>query len=212
MVFKSLERIKSALPEVIHVVMFYNNGIIYQTTFEQSFNIPKIGENLAKLVIRVQKIYDLCNFKVGDYKKLIFETDDISMILLKLGEDSNIALFFKKEIDINQHLKSIRRYLKKIEVLIDMDKIGIKFQDLEIKEKDLKESQGELSLKYEKLEDLKKKQVDAEEKKDQERLLQFNKEITDLKEISSKIEREIEEKRKEIEKTKEEIEKEKNRI
>ena len=212
MVFKSLERIKSALPEVIHVVMFYNNGIIYQTTFEQSFNIPKIGENLAKLVIRVQKIFDLCNFKVGVYKKLIFETDDISMILLKLGEDSNIALFFKKEIDINQHLKSIRRYLKKIEILIDMDKIGIKFQDLEIKEKDLKERQGELNLKYEKLKDLINKQVDAEKKKDQERVLQFNKEITDLKEVCSKIEREIEDKRKEIEKTKEEIKKEKTGI
>ena len=98
MVFKSVSRIQKALPEVLHVAMFYNNGTIFQTTIDQQYNIPKLGEHMAEALNHLRKVYETCNFTLIDYKKLIFETDEISIILLKLGEDSNLALFFKKEM------------------------------------------------------------------------------------------------------------------
>ena len=95
MVLKSIKRIKDALPEVIHIVMFYNNGTVFQSTFDQQINIPKLGEHLAEALNQVFKSYEICNFSFSAYKKLIFETDKMSSIILKLGEDSNIALFFE---------------------------------------------------------------------------------------------------------------------
>ncbi len=210
MVFKSLEGIKNALPELLHSVMFYNNGIIYQTTFEQNLNIPKIGENLAELVTYVQKIYDLCDFKVDEFKKIIFETDDISMILLKLGEDTNIALFFRKESNIDQKLKSIRRYLKKIEQLIDMDQIDLKMQELEVKDKELKEYQADLLMKQNELKEMKRKLLEAERSDNLENYKLLSKEFNDIKESYQDLENKIEEKQKNITQIKEEIEKEKS--
>ena len=67
MVFKSVKRIKAALPEVQHIVMFYNNGIIYQSTFEPHVNIPKLGENLADLIAHMHSIYELSNFPSEGY-------------------------------------------------------------------------------------------------------------------------------------------------
>ena len=125
MVLNSVKRIKEVLPEVIHVVMFYNNGTVFQCTFDQQYNIPKLGEHLAETLRQVFEVYKACNFDYSEYKKLIFETDKISVIILKLGEESNIALFFEKEMDIDQKLKSIRKYVKRIEELIDMDQSEI---------------------------------------------------------------------------------------
>ena len=132
MVLRSVKNIKDALPEVIHVVMFYNNGTVYQSSFDQHYNVPKLGEHLAEALNQIFKVYETCNFGFSDYKKLIFETNKISVIILKLGEDSNIALFFEKEHDINQKLKSIRRYIKKIEELIDMDQSEIETQEKQV--------------------------------------------------------------------------------
>ncbi len=133
MVLRSVKRIKEVLPEVEHIVMFYNNGMVFQCTFDQHYNVPKLGEHLAEAVNQFHRIYETCSFDYNNYKKLIFETDKISVIILKLGEESNIALFFKKEIDINQKLQSIRRYIKRIEKLIDMDISEV--QSLENEEK-----------------------------------------------------------------------------
>jgi len=136
MVFKNIKRIQTALPEVLHIVMFYNNGTIFQTTFEQDINIPKLGENIAEILSHVQKLYEICNFDLVDYKKLIFETENISLIIIKLGENSNLGLFFKKEEDKDLKLNAIRRYLSRIEELIDMDKAELERQALENKEED----------------------------------------------------------------------------
>ena len=57
MVWKNVKLIQAALPEVIHVAMFYNNGTIFDTTFEQSVNIPKLGEHLAELLNQMRRIY-----------------------------------------------------------------------------------------------------------------------------------------------------------
>ena len=138
MVLRNIESIKEALPEVIQVVMFYNNGTVFQTTFDQHYNVPKLGEDLAEALDHIFKVYKICEFDFSSYKKLIFETDTISVIILKLGEDSNLALFFEKRLDIDQRLKSIRRYIKKIEQLIDMDLSQLLLQEKENENKDLK--------------------------------------------------------------------------
>jgi len=138
MVFKNIKRIQTALPEVLHIVMFYNNGIIFQTTFKQDINIPKLGENIAKMLSHVQKLYEICNFDLVDYKKLIFETENISLIIIKLGENSNLGLFFKKEEDKDLKLNAIKRYLSRIEELIDMDKAELEMKSFEEKEEDNK--------------------------------------------------------------------------
>jgi hypothetical protein len=205
MVFKNIQRIKNALPEVLHVAMFYNNGTIFQTTFEQDINIPKLGENLAELLNRIQKIYDVCNIKLDYYKKLIFETDDISISVLKLGEDSNLALFFKKEQDQDLKLQSIRRYIHRIENLIDMDRIELKIQELGIKEEELKNLQNTLSSKGDQINDLEvlygKELLEQESDK-------VKREIKSLEEECTKLKLDIEIKKKEIDFLKDKIEQE----
>jgi len=147
MVFKNIQRIKRAMPEVLHIVMYYNNGTVYQTTFESSMNIPKIGENLAESIAHIKILYELCNFTYKEYNKLIFETDEISMIILKLGEDSNIALFFKKEDDTDLKLTTIKRYLSRIESLIDMNEKEILLQEILVNEEELKNMKMNLQSK-----------------------------------------------------------------
>jgi len=148
-VFKNIQRIKKAIPEVLHIVMYYNNGTVYQTTFDSNMNVPKIGENLAESLAHIKIVYDLCNFAYKEYNKLIFETDEISTIILKLGEDSNIALFFKKEDDTDLKLTAIKRYLSRIESLVDMDEKELLLQDILVKEEELKNIKLNLQLKQE---------------------------------------------------------------
>ena len=149
MVFKNIQRIKKALPEVLHVVMYYNNGTVFQTTFEQNINIPKLGENLAEILEHIKKLYELCDFKFEKYNKLIFETEEISTIVLKLGEDSNIALFFRKEEDINLKLTAIKRYLSRIESLVDMNEKELLIQEILAKEEELVTLKTNFQLKQE---------------------------------------------------------------
>ena len=169
MVFKSIAQIQKALPEVLHVAMFYNNGTIYQTTIDQEYNIPKLGEHIAEALNHLRKVYKICDFSLIDYTKLIFETDEISIIILKLGEDSNLALFFKKEMDIDQKIKSIHRYIKKIEELIDVDKVQLEFQELEKIDKELKKLNADLQEKQQEIKKLEEKQelLDPETSKDE---------------------------------------------
>lgn len=161
MVFKNILRIKAALPEVKHVAMFYNNGTIFQTTFEQETNIPKLGENLAGVLNHVRKLYEICTFNFEVYKKIIFETDDMSIIILKLGEDSNIALFFKKEEELK--LTAIKRYMTRIEELIDMDERELIIQDIIEKEEEIKNLKELLHEKKEIIEKLGKEFKKIEE-------------------------------------------------
>jgi hypothetical protein len=177
LVFKNITRIKSALPEVLYVVMFYNNGTVFQTTFEQEINIPKLGENLAALINHVKSVYELCRFKINAYKKLIFETDDISIIILKLGEDSNIALFFKKEEDKELKLTAIKRYIIRIEELIDMDEKEIILHEILSKEEELKNLNDLLNGKEQVINQLKEKLEVLEKKELLEELKIIEKEL-----------------------------------
>jgi len=154
MVFKNINRIKSSLPEVKHVAMFYDNGTIFQTTFEQDINIPKLGENFAEVLNHMRKLYEICQIKLNTYEKIIFETDNISIMIIKLGEESNIALFFKKEDDETLKISAIRRYLAKIEDLVDMDKNELIFQEILSKEDELKKNQESFKIIESKLDKL----------------------------------------------------------
>lgn len=167
MVFKNINRIKSSLPDVKHVVMFYDNGTIFQTTFEQDINIPKLGENLAEVLNHMKKLYEICQITLNNYEKIIFETDNLSTMILKLGEESNIALFFKKEEDETLKISAIRRYLAKIEDLIDMDKNEIIFQEILSKEDELKKNQERFKMIESKLKEL---EMGESELNDQERI------------------------------------------
>ncbi len=204
-VFKNITRMKAALPEVLHIIMFYNNGTVFQTTLEQEINIPKLGENLAELLNNIRNVYSLCNFKLEGYKKLIFETDDISIIILKLGEESNIALFFKKEEDKELKLTAIKRYITRIEELIDMDEKEIILHEVLEKEEQLRNLQVLLNNKEQNVKELQEKMnlFDKEESKS------IQKEINSIQQEIIKLEKEIINYNEDIFKLRELIEKEK---
>lgn len=211
MVFKNIQRIKNALPEVIQVAMFYNNGTIFQTTFEQDINIPKLGENLAELLNHIRKIYDICNCKIDNYKKLIFETDDISIIILKLGEDSNLALFFKKEPDKDLKLQSVRRYIHRIEDLIDMDRFELEIQELGTKEEELKNLQNILLLKEQKTKDLQTQLALEDKKQSDQEIKNLSKEIEGIEGECAKLKLDIDTKTKEIQVLRDKIDQERKK-
>jgi hydrogenase maturation factor len=146
---------------------------------------------------------------LDDYKKLIFETDDISISVLKLGEDSNLALFFKKEKGEDLKLQSIRRYIHRIENLIDMDKIELKLQELGLKEEEFRNLQNILSSKLELFKN--SEELDIKETLDQE-LKKKSKDIESLEQECAKINLELELKKKEIDNLKEQIDEERKQI
>ena len=205
MVFKNISRIKNALPEVKHVVMFYNNGTIFQTTFEQTTNIPKLGENLAETLNHIRSLYEICNYKMEPYKKLIFETEDMSVIILKLGEDSNIALFFEREEDKELRLHAIKRYISNIESLIDMDEKELVLKEILAREEELKNLSAELQIKKENIEKIEQNQlgITSEDSKK----IEMEKQIKAMEQECIDLEQKISNIRNEIIKLKEEIQK-----
>ncbi|TXT60588.1 MAG: hypothetical protein BAJALOKI2v1_90002 [Promethearchaeota archaeon] len=190
MVFKNIQKIKTALPEVIHIAMFYNNGIIFQTTFEEDINVPKLGENLAELVEHIRKVYDASNLEYTHYRKIIIETEDISIVIIKLGEDSNIALFLESEKSEELKLNSIRRYLKKIENLIDMDEKEIIIKEILRIENEVKSLKTILSKKEKNIENFKKS---LGEKDIEKEVSSISEECENIREEINKKEQEIEE-------------------
>lgn len=207
MVFKNIDRIKTVIPEVLHIVMFYNNGTVYQSTFSQETNVPKLGENLTELLHHIKNVYEICNFKLNNFKKLIFETKDVSVIILKLGEESNIALFFKEDDVEGIKLSSIKRYLTRIEELIDMDEKEIFLQEILVKEDELKSNQNLLKLKQDKIQNLLNELKDLDQGELQEESKIFRREINSLEEECAEIEKAIDKINGEILKLKEIIEK-----
>jgi hypothetical protein len=207
MVFKNISRIKSALPEVKHVVMFYNNGTIFQTTFEQSINIPKLGENLAKTLNHIRSLYEICNYKMEPYKKLIFETEDMSVIILKLGEDSNIALFFEKEQDKELRLTAVKRYISNIETLIDMDEKELILREILAKEEELKKLSIELQNKTDLIKSIKSNLLEVVPKELELKQNELIKAIKTAEQDSIELERNISNLKNEIDKLKFSIQK-----
>jgi len=210
MVWKNIKRIKAALPEVIHITMFYNDGTVFDTTFEQNINIPKLGEYLSELLNQMRNIYKTCSYSLEKYSKLIIETDDISIIILKLGEESNIALFFKKEKEEALNLKPIKRYITKIEELIDADKFDLLMQELETKEEILRNLKKTLISKQDQINILKNKLETIDETSKHE-AKEISKHIGDLENECNELQLEIEIKKKDVKELEEKIEDEKKK-
>ncbi|MHA2247708.1 MAG: hypothetical protein ACXADY_22360 [Candidatus Hodarchaeales archaeon] len=210
MIEKTIDRIKKTLPEVDHVVMFYNDGTVFHTTFEQTVNIPKLGENISMSLAHIQKIYETCNYDLVSYNKLVFDTDDVSVIILKLGENSNLALFFKKKIRrVEQKIRSIRRYIEMVEELLDVDRIELIEQELELKESQLLELKLQFGSRQYKLITLKEYQKVLP---DEEKKKEVSKEVEKVNREIMKIKGEIDKKIAEVSGLKEEIEHEKIEI
>ncbi len=188
--------------------MFYNNGIIFQTTFEQEINIPKLGENLAEILNRARKLYEISNYNFENYKKIIFETIDLSIIILKLGEDSNIALFFRQEDEKELKLTAIKRYITRIEELIDMDEKELILQEIIAKEEEIKYLIELINEKEKKIEHLdvelnkiEKAIIEGDKKKVAHELNELSLETTNLRQKIEKGNNEIEQLKEKIEKS-----------
>lgn len=192
MVIYSIKEIRKALPEIEHIVMFYNNGTVFKSTFED-INIPKLGDSLSGTLENLKRVYEISNFELKKYKKLVFDTDDICLIILKLGEDSNLALFFKKEageVDDVPEINAVRHYVTKIERILDIDRDDLLERRIKEKQRDIRkeenyieellESKSQLIIKLNnvveseeidkingEIEDLEKKAILAKEKVDE---------------------------------------------
>lgn len=191
MVFKNISRIKATLPEVMHIVMFYDNGTIFQTTFEQEINIPKLGENLGQVLNHMRKLYEISQIPLKSYEKVIFETDDASIMILKLGEESNIALFFKNEEDEMLKISKIRRYLKRIEDLIDMDKREILLQEILAKEEELKSLEEKSKETIEKIKNFREKEFEIDKDVSDQKIISLTNENEKINEAINNLMEEI---------------------
>ena len=82
MIEDTIERIKKRLPEVEQIVMFYNDGTVFHTTFEE-INIPKLGENISETLAHMRRLYEICNYKWEEYNRLVFDTKDEARVVAK---------------------------------------------------------------------------------------------------------------------------------
>lgn len=191
---KTIDRIKRTLPEVEHVVMFYNDGTVFHSTFEHKVNIPKLGENISETLASLKKIYQICNFDLESYNKLVFETTDVNVIILRLGENSNLALFFRKRRG-ELRIQSIRQYIERAEELLDVDREELVEQKLETKESQLQELKLQFGSHQYKLITL---QEYLNEIKEEEKEKQLSKEIEKTTREILRIKEEIDKKIAEI--------------
>jgi len=182
MVQKVIERIRRALPEVEHIVMFYNDGTVYQTTFEQfeeSVNIPKLGVDLSHILSNMRSLYEISNYNYKGYNQLLFDTDQIDILILKLGENSNLALFFRKTLEEGEiRIQNIQKYVTKIEKLIDIGQMDLIEKDIRLKERELKALYEEMEERLEKQKSL--QALLAASSDDAKDIEKIEKEIEDL--------------------------------
>jgi len=139
------------------------------------------------------------------YKKLIFETEDMSVIILKLGEESNIALFFEREQDKELRLHAIRRYISNIESLIDMDEKELILKEVLVKEEELKRLNMELQIKKDNIEKMKQDYLDITI--EDSKKLELEKQIKAMEQESVDLEQKISNIENDIIKLKEDIQK-----
>ncbi|UCG03893.1 MAG: hypothetical protein JSW11_07885 [Candidatus Heimdallarchaeota archaeon] len=203
MIEETIERIKNKLPEVEQIIMFYNDGTVFHSTFEK-INIPKLGENISETLANMRRIYEICNYTLEDYTRLVFDTDGINVVILKLGENSNVALFFRKIRRKGElRIHTIRRYLAKVEDLLDIDQDELVLQELETKEDELDElklQMGSQQYKLITLQDYRNETIEEEKKKE------ISKEIDKVEKEILRVKEKIDKKITEINDLKEELE------
>lgn len=163
MILKDLERIKKQFSGLIHIASFYDDGTVFESTFEPPLNIPKIGESLSESIKYLEKLFELCQFEKEQYQNIIYETKNVQVVVLKSGEQSNVALLFRKGEDLPD-ISEIRRHLGKFEIIVDMDKLQLKKYTLEEQKKELAQLQQILQSKVEEIERIKSEITNYESK------------------------------------------------
>ena len=137
--------------------MFYDDGTVFQTTFKEPINVPEIGTNLGHSLKHIRALFETAQIELKHFTKLIYETENYLVIIIRLGEGSNLALFFEKGQE-QPKISSIRRYLYRIEDLIDTDRLELEKYALEDKKSELIALKQEYNLKLEQIE-LKKSNI-----------------------------------------------------
>lgn len=135
MVLHDIELLMKKIPEIENIVTFYDDGTVFQTTFDKNkVNIPKLGDDLASILSLFRGLQAKNDFK--EYSKIIYDGLQVSLIIFKAGEQSNIALFFKRELsDFEIQNLHIRSYIDRIQELIDYDRNSL-LENEEDKEKE----------------------------------------------------------------------------
>ena len=122
MVLKDIEKIKEKMPGIKEIVLFYNNGLIFSSTFSPEIvNIPELGRDLSQLVNGFGEILKLTKLSDAPFQKLIYETSHVVIIIIALGEDSNLALFLEGGQRSDFNIESIRTYLEQLKELVDRE-------------------------------------------------------------------------------------------
>jgi hypothetical protein len=119
-----VKRIKEKIDLLENVVTFYNDGMVYFSNFPQEINIPNLGSKFAMILRDLNAIQIISGKQPNvefeyDYKRVIYEIKDYIVMIIKLGQDSNIALFFKSENTKKINISCIQEELGIIEKLID---------------------------------------------------------------------------------------------
>ena len=131
-----VEDIKKQIPSVKTVLAFYNDGTVFYSGFKKEAipSVPDLGDACAKIIENFKNIYDMIKSgrqDLGDYsyKQITFSSNGLGIMIIHLGEESNIALFFDK-LSINKvNLGCIETDLSQIEDIMDttdseLEKIG----------------------------------------------------------------------------------------
>ena len=167
MVLREIEKIMANFSVVENVVAFYDDGTVFQTTFDKSkVNIPKLGNDLASIINIFKNLQTKNDFKI--YRKIIFDGLNVSLIVYKAGEQSNIAVFFKKELT-DQEIQNINAQIKvhitRIEEMIDIDRKKLIEKELERIKLDLKNVENKILEKKKSIEELESQNLEKEKKK-----------------------------------------------
>lgn len=186
MVLRDIDKLMKSIPEIENIVTFYDDGTVFQTSFDKNkINIPKLGDDLATILTTFKNLQAKNDFK--EFVKIIYDGANVSLIIFKLGEQSNIALFFKREMtDKELQNLQIRDYIDRIQQLLDIDQQALK-------DKEIEKKKNELSLLEEKIATLQYQKASSSDQEIQAKELEeLDKEITLLKQDKKKIVEEIE--------------------
>ena len=191
MVLREIEKIMANFTVVENVVAFYDDGTVFQTTFDKSkVNIPKLGNDLASIINIFKNLQTKNDFKI--YRKIIFDGLNVSVIVYKAGEQSNIAFFFKKELtdhEIQNINAQIKIHITRIDEMIDIDRKKLIEKELERIKLDLKNVENKILEKRKSIEELDSQNLEKEKKKKNKDDLE--KELNNILQEKKKLEEEL---------------------
>ena len=175
MVLNDIDRLMKNIPEIENIVTFYDDGTVFQTTFDKNLvNIPKLGDDLSTIISLFTNLKAKNDFK--EFLKIIYDGVNVSLLIFKVGEQSNIALFFKREMtDKELQNLQIRSYIDRIQQLLDIDQKTLIEKEIEKKENEkssLKSKINHLTSESSSIVQTGKYQKPKEEKEKEIKLLQ----------------------------------------